>query len=105
MRRRATNKAAGPSIAAASTSGVSGAPGSGGFTHVGGFTYQGDVSVATLVGTCANAAFGEHLSVDPTATDGYSTLSGYRHSDTAAFALAVPCPPCECEEQEEEVVR
>lgn len=101
----ATNKAADPPIAAASTSGVSGATGNNGFTHVGGFTYQGDVSVATLIGSCSNAAFGEHLSVNPTATDGYSTLNGYRHTDTAAFALAVPCPPCACEEEEEEVVR
>jgi hypothetical protein len=97
----ATNRAAGPAIAAASTSGISGAAGSGGFTHIGGFTYQGDVSVATLLGACANAAFGEHLDVNPMATNGYSTLSGYRHSDTAAFALAVPCPPCECEEEGE----
>ncbi len=33
------------------------------------------------------------------ATNGYTTLTGYNHADTAAFALAVPCPLCECDDE------
>jgi hypothetical protein len=95
-----TRKAAGPPIGAASTSGTSGAAGTGGFGHAGSFTYEKLVSVATLLGSCANAAFAERLDVDATATNGYTRLSGYDHADTAAFALAQPCPPCECEEDD-----
>ncbi len=93
-----TARATGAAIGAASTSGVPGRPGNDGFTQVGAFTYAKDVPVSTLLGACANAAFSERLDVSPTATDGYGTLSGYHHADTAAFALAQPCPPCECEE-------
>ena len=47
-------------------------------------------------GPCSNAAYAERLDVSAMATDGYSSLSGYNASDNAAFALAVPCPPCVC---------
>ncbi len=94
-----TRKATGPPIGIASTSGTSGAAGTGGFLQVGGFTYEKLVSVGALLGSCANAAFAERLAVHATATNGYSRLSGYDHADTAAFALAQPCPPCDCEEE------
>jgi hypothetical protein len=97
-----TVRASGPQIPQASTSGVAGAPDGNGFS-VSGFQYEKDVSVGTLlhqatspgVTPCAQAAFSEALSVNPMAQNGYSTLTGYRHTDHAAFALATPC---ECEE-------
>ncbi len=98
-----TIRANGGPIGAASTSGVAGeVANSGGFGKPGPFTYQKDVRVSDLLGPCANAAFAERLDIEPMATNGYSTLHGYRHSDTAAFALAMPCPPCECEEEQSE---
>ena len=93
-----TRRGTGPAIGEALSSGVAGDPGTNGFLHVGGFTYRKDVSVGTLLGSCDQAAFSEHLQVNPTATDGYTILTGYRHTDVAAFALAQPCDPCECEE-------
>lgn len=90
-----TGRGLGPDIPAASTSGMVGAAGNDGFTQVGAFTYSKNVPVSTLIGACPNAACYEHLHVGATATDGYSGLSGYNHSDNAAFALATPCPVCE----------
>jgi hypothetical protein len=91
-----TTRGPGPVIPAASTSGTAGEAGAGGFVEVADFTYAKDVTVAALLGPCANAAFAEHLDVLATATDGYTRLSGYDRSDNAAFALAKPCPPCNC---------
>ena len=96
-----TTRGPGPSIPAASTSGVAGEAGTGGFTEVSDFTYAKDVVIATLLGPCSNAAYSERLDVMATATNGYGTLSGYNHADNAAFALAVPCKPCNCEEEED----
>jgi hypothetical protein len=55
------------------------------------------VVISTLLGSCSNAAFSERLDVRATATNGYSTLSGYNAGDNAAFALATPCPDCDSE--------
>lgn len=93
-----TRRAAGSNIGAASTSGVAGEPGTNGFLHTGGFTYEKDVAVGTLLGSCDQAAFAETLHVVPMVTNGYSTINGYRHDDAAAFALAKPCEPCECDD-------
>jgi hypothetical protein len=95
-----TTRGPGPTIGAASTSGTAGEAGTAGFAEVADFTYSKDVTVSALLGPCANAAFAEHLDVAATATDGYSRLSIYDRSDNAAFALAVPCPPCECQDGE-----
>lgn len=93
-----TRRASEPSdIGAASTSGVAGDPGNDGFLQTSGFTYGKDVSVATLLGTCEQAALSERLHVVPKVTNGYTVLFGYRDDDVAAFALA---KPCECEEDE-----
>lgn len=91
----------GPAIPAAATSGVAGEAATNGYNQGAPFTYAKDVTVSTLLGTCSNAAFSERLDVKAMATNGYSTLSGYNSSDNAAFALATPCEPCECEEGEE----
>ena len=88
----------GPDIPAVSTSGAVGDAGNNGFTSVGPFTYSKSVAVSSLLGACPNAAFYEHLDVVSTATDGYTGL--YSHSDNAAFALATPCPECDCEDDE-----
>ena len=61
---------------------------------IGAFTYSKDVVISTLLGSCSNAAFSEHLDVMATATNGYGTLTGYNATDNAAFALATPCPDC-----------
>ena len=65
------------------------------------FIYAKDVVIATLLGPCSNAAFSERLDVHARATNGYSRLQGYDRADNAAFALAVPCPECDCEEDED----
>lgn len=99
-----TVRASSPQIPQASTNGVAGAPDGNGFS-LGGFQYEKDVSVSTLLthGTppggaaCERAAFSEHLKVSPMAQNGYGALTGYGHSDHAAFALATPCEPCDCE--------
>ena len=96
-----TTRAAAPVVPAASTSGVAGEAGTLGFTEVSDFTYAKDVTISTLLGACSNAAFSERLDVGAKATDGYSTLTGYNTADNAAFALAVPCKPCNCEEEED----
>jgi hypothetical protein len=93
-----TVRASGPSLAVASCSGVAGDAGTNGFTETSDFNYEKQPTVAQLLGTCANAAFSESLHVWAMATDGYIRLSGYDAFDHAAFALAVPCAPCECEE-------
>jgi len=70
-------------------------------------TYQKTIAVtsglptATLLGSCPSAAFSEVIDVDAMATDGWSTLHEYDAGDSAAFALDVPCPECECEEEPE----
>jgi hypothetical protein len=97
-----TTRGPGPSIPAASTSGVAGDAGTNGFSEVADFTYLKNVIVSALLGPCSNAAYSERLDVFARATNGYSTLSGYNAADNAAFALAVPCPACECEDDEED---
>lgn len=89
------------SIAEASTAGTAGEAGTNGFSEVADFTYRKGVTISDLLGTCSNAAFSERLDVNATATNGYGTLTGYNAADNAAFALALPCPPCECEEEED----
>ncbi len=84
-----------PDNPGASTSGTVGDPGSNGFNNVGAFTYSKGVVISTLLGSCSNAAFSERLDVMATATNGYSTLTGYNAADNAAFALATPCPDCD----------
>ena len=96
-----TERGAGPAIPAASTTGTAGEPGSGGFTEVANFTYSKDLGISVLIGSCDNAAFSERLDVSAMATNGYSTLTGYNAADNAAFALAVPCPECECDNEDE----
>jgi hypothetical protein len=67
------------------------------------FTYSKDVAVSTLLTSntpggmtpCDRAAFAETLYVDAMATDGWSTLDYLDRSDAAAFALDLPCPPCD----------
>lgn len=98
----ATARGSGPNIADATTSGTVGLGGNNGFGLSGSFTYAKGVDVATLLDTCPNAAFSERLDVYAMATNGYSTLSGYNAADNAAFALAQPCPACECEEEDDE---
>jgi hypothetical protein len=86
-----------PANPGASTSGTVGDPGTNGFSNAGAFTYSKGVVISTLLGSCSNAAFSERLDVMATATNGYSTLSGYNAADNAAFALATPCPDCDDE--------
>ena len=49
-------------------------------------------TVATLIGTCTQAAFGVNLYVASRCTDGWSRLSQYDSSSSIAFALTTPCP-------------
>jgi len=65
-------------------------------------TYAKTIPVTDLLGTCPSAAFSQVLDVDALATDGWNRLSDYDAGDSAAFALDVPCPPCECEEEDNE---
>jgi hypothetical protein len=51
-------------------------------------------TVAALIGSCPQAAFGVNLYCASRATDGWSRLSGYDSSAAIAFALTIPCPPC-----------
>jgi hypothetical protein len=94
-----TTRGPGPSVAAGSTSGVSGEAGTNGFAEISDFTYAKDVIISSLLGPCSNAAFSERLDVHATAIDGYTRRSDYDRADNAAFALALPCPECECEEE------
>jgi hypothetical protein len=96
-----TTRGAGPLIPAAGASGVAGEAGTNGFVEISDFTYAKDVIIAALLGPCGNAAYAEHLDVHATATNGYGTLTGYNASDNAAFALAVPCPTCDCDDEED----
>ena len=91
-------RASGPGLAIANTSGIAGEAGASGYLNTGNFNYQKDIAVASLLGSCANAAYAERLDVVPMVQNGYSRLHGLRHSDTAAFALAQPCEPCDCED-------
>jgi hypothetical protein len=50
-------------------------------------------TVATLIGSCPQAAFGVNLYCTSRATDGWSRLSEYDSPASIAFALTVPCPP------------
>lgn len=90
----------GPAIPAAGTAGQAGAPGANGYLHTGGFSYAKDIPVSALLGPCSNAAYAERLDVSALATNGYGTLTQYNAADNAAFALAMPCPGCECGEGE-----
>ncbi|WP_046114794.1 hypothetical protein [Aquincola tertiaricarbonis] len=90
----------GPALAVAGTSGVAGAPGSNGYLQTGSFSYGKAVTVSALLGPCSNAAYAERLEVSAMATNGYGTLTQYNAADNAAFALAMPCPACECTEAE-----
>jgi hypothetical protein len=96
-----TTRGAGPTIPAAGTSGVAGEAGTNGFVETSDFAYAKGVVIAALLGPCANAAYAERLDVYATATNGYGTLSGYNAADNAAFALAVPCPTCDCDDEED----
>jgi hypothetical protein len=49
-------------------------------------------TVASLIGSCPQAAFGVNLNVYSRATDGWGRLSEYDSSRSIAFALTVPCP-------------
>jgi hypothetical protein len=49
-------------------------------------------TVATLIGTCTQAAFGVNLDVYSRCTDGWSRLNQYDSSRSIAFALTTPCP-------------
>ncbi|MBT9332459.1 hypothetical protein [Paracidobacterium acidisoli] len=50
-------------------------------------------TVATLIGSCPQAAFGVNLYCQFRGTDGWSRLGyGYDSSQSIAFALTVPCP-------------
>ncbi len=49
-------------------------------------------TVAALIGTCPQAAFGVNLYCAFRGTDGWSRLSGNDSSQSIAFALTVPCP-------------
>jgi len=92
-------RGAGPTIADASTSGTAGQAGSNGFLETSDFNYLKNVVISNLLGPCSNAAYSERLDVMAMATNGYSTLTGYNAADNAAFALALPCPVCDCEDQ------
>ncbi len=94
-----TFRASGSALAIANTSGIAGEAGNSGYINTGSFNYQKDIAVSGLLGSCANAAFAKRLDVVPKVQNGYSTLHHLRHSDTAAFALAQPCLPCECDEE------
>ena len=59
--------------------------------------YEKTIPVPALLDSCPSAAFSEVVDVDAMATDGWKRLSGYDAGDSAAFALDVPCPPCECD--------
>jgi hypothetical protein len=48
-------------------------------------------TVATLIGSCTQAAFGVNLDVYSRCTDGWSRLSQYDSSQSIAFALTIPC--------------
>ncbi len=74
-------------VAAAETSGQTGAGGYDGFSNLGGSTYGKDVSVSALVGPCPSAAFAETLRVRATAQNGYSRIASYDAFDSAGFAL------------------
>lgn len=99
-----TFRASGPAIPVAATSGVSGEPGTSGYTNIGGFQYEKDIAVSALLSTCSNAAFAERLDVVPMAQNGYTRLDYLRDADNAAFALAQPCPPCVCPEDDTDSV-
>lgn len=60
--------------------------------------YRDDFNCADLLGACPQAAFSESVDVDAMATNGYGRLSGLDASSHAAFALAQPCPECECDD-------
>lgn len=96
-----TTRGPGPEVAAAATSGVAGEAGTSGYLETSDFTYAKGIPVSALLGACANAAFAERLDVYATATNGYGTLSGYNAADNAAFALALPCPDCNCNHEED----
>ena len=92
-------RGAGPTIPAASTAGTAGQAGTNGYVETSNFNYSKNVVISSLLGPCSNAAYSERLDVTAMATNGYGTLSGYNAADNAAFALAVPCPVCECEDE------
>ena len=87
-----TNRATGPNLPIAQTSGITGESATNGYAQVGDFGYEKSIVESTLRGDCANAAFGEHLDVRTMAQNGYTTRLRYLDmEDTAAFALAEPC--------------
>jgi hypothetical protein len=63
------------------------APVANGFFRNAASVFSKNVPVATLLGSCPQAAFAENLYVEATATDGYSQLWYLNRSDTKAFAL------------------
>jgi hypothetical protein len=86
-----TNRATGPNLPIAQTSGITGESATNGYAQVGDFGYEKSIVESTLRGDCANAAFGEHLDVRTMAQNGYTRLRYLDMEDTAAFALAEPC--------------
>ena len=76
--------AAGTEVSAAAAGAYSG-DGVGNFTN--------DFPIATLLDTCENAAFAEHLYVAAKATNGLNRIHSYDAQFFRAFALAVQPPP------------
>ena len=74
-------------VPAGSASGEVAAAPAGGYARSGD-TFSGSFTVASLLGTCPNAAFAHDLDVDAKATDGTRRLSGYDAGFLRAFALA-----------------
>jgi hypothetical protein len=60
----------------------------GSYTGDGSGNFSNGFPVATLLGTCTNAAFAESVGVYAKATDGSERLQGYDRSALRAFALA-----------------
>ena len=100
-----SGRGTGAAISDTVTSGVAGLAASNGYGHSG-FAYSKAITVGVLTApvppstvTCPNAAFWERLDVGAMATNGYWTLTGYNAADNAAFALAMPCPVCDQDDQ------
>lgn len=60
--------------------------------------YREHFNSIDLLGTCPQAAFSESINVAAMATNGHGRLSSLDASSHAAFALAQPCPECECDD-------
>jgi len=81
------------------TSNIRSPPTHNGFSEIADFTYLKNVNSSRRCwGRVRMPPYSERLDVMATATNGYGTLSGYNARTTPAFALALPCPTCDCEE-------